>query len=157
MSFLIIIIESTAKIAIDGSTIIMIIISFWGVQFRESCRSAAALSAAKTGKNGIQHQKVLPEILLWRWLWWAEAGNPYWRGRISTVDLLVLTSSDQLLLMLKLYIFTKWHNLMRRSTVLNISFQLGFPGEIELTSLYKLFWISWYSYWNYIFLFYKTT
>jgi hypothetical protein len=28
-------------------------------------------------------------------------GNPYRRGRISTVDLLALTSSDQLLFMLK--------------------------------------------------------
>ncbi len=31
------------------------------------------------------------------------SGNPYWRGRISTIDLLVLTSSDQLLFILKLY------------------------------------------------------
>ncbi len=28
---------------------------------------------------------------------WSEAGKPYWRGRISTVDLLVLISWDQLL------------------------------------------------------------
>jgi hypothetical protein len=28
----------------------------------------------------------------------AEAGNPYWRGRLSTVDLLVLTSLAKLLL-----------------------------------------------------------
>ncbi len=36
-------------------------------------------------------------------------GKPYWRERISTVDLLVLTSLDQLLFKLKLYIsiFTK--------------------------------------------------
>jgi hypothetical protein len=31
-----------------------------------------------------------------------ESGNPYWRGRISTVDLLVPSSSDQLLFILKL-------------------------------------------------------
>ncbi len=30
-------------------------------------------------------------------------GNPYLKGRISTVDLLILTSSYQLLLILKLY------------------------------------------------------
>jgi len=28
----------------------------------------------------------------------AKPGNPYWRGWISTIDLLVVTSSDQLLL-----------------------------------------------------------
>jgi hypothetical protein len=33
---------------------------------------------------------------------WHEPGNPYWRGRISMVDLLVLTSSDQLPLLLKI-------------------------------------------------------
>jgi len=32
-----------------------------------------------------------------------DAGKPYQRGRISTVDLLVLTSLDQLLFALKLY------------------------------------------------------
>ncbi len=41
-------------------------------------------------------------------------------GRISTVDLLVLTSSDQLLFVLKLYFFTKQPILMRRSTVLSL-------------------------------------
>ncbi len=32
-------------------------------------------------------------------------GNPYWRGRISTTDLIVLTSSDQLLLKLICFVF----------------------------------------------------
>jgi len=31
-------------------------------------------------------------------------GNPYWRGRISTIDFLVLTSLDQLLLILNWFI-----------------------------------------------------
>ncbi len=31
----------------------------------------------------------------------AKAGNPYWSGRLSTVDLLVLTNLDQLLLILQ--------------------------------------------------------
>ncbi len=32
---------------------------------------------------------------------WQRPGNPYWRGRLSTVDLLVLTSLDQLVKILK--------------------------------------------------------
>jgi hypothetical protein len=50
-------------------------------------------------------------------------GNPYGveRLRISTVDLLVLTYSDQLLFILKmlLAIVTKQASLIRRSTVLS--------------------------------------
>jgi hypothetical protein len=58
------------------------------------------------------------------------AGNPYWRGGLSTVDLLVLTSLDQLLFLLKILftLFTKQATLMRRSTVPSLPFQLGFPG-----------------------------
>jgi hypothetical protein len=57
------------------------------------------------------------------------AGKPYWRGRISTVDLFVLNSLDQLLFTLKLYlsIFTKQPIIMRRSTVLSLPLQLVFP------------------------------
>jgi hypothetical protein len=59
----------------------------------------------------------------------AESGNPYWRGRLNTVDLLVLTSLDQLLLKLKILftLLTKWAILTRRSTVLSIPLQLVFP------------------------------
>jgi hypothetical protein len=32
-------------------------------------------------------------------------GNPYWRVWISTIDLLVLTSSDQIILIQKMYVF----------------------------------------------------
>ncbi len=32
-------------------------------------------------------------------------GNSYWSGRISTIDLLVLTSSDQLFFILKVSLF----------------------------------------------------
>jgi len=42
------------------------------------------------------------------------SGNPYWRGRIRTVDLLVQTR----LVVLDNAYFTKWTTLMRRSTVL---------------------------------------
>jgi hypothetical protein len=59
-----------------------------------------------------------------------EAGNPSWRGRNSTCNLLALISSDQLLFTLKLYFFffAKQPILMRRSTVLILPFHQGFPG-----------------------------
>jgi hypothetical protein len=57
------------------------------------------------------------------------AGNPYWKGRLSTVDLLVLTSLDQLLLILPILFsfFTNKATLMRRSTVLSLPLRLVFP------------------------------
>ncbi len=56
------------------------------------------------------------------------AGKPYWRGRLSTVDLLVLNSLYQLSLYWKYYLpfFTKQATLMRRSTVLSLPLQLVF-------------------------------
>jgi hypothetical protein len=52
------------------------------------------------------------------------------RGRLSTVDLLVLTSLDQLIFKLKiLFAFvTKQATLMRRSTVLSLPLQIVFPA-----------------------------
>ncbi len=51
------------------------------------------------------------------------------KGRINTVDLLVLTSLDQLLFLLKLYFsIFKQPILMRRSTVLSLPLQEEFPG-----------------------------
>jgi hypothetical protein len=63
--------------------------------------------------------------------------NPNRRGRVSTVDLLVLTSSDQLLLILKMYFsfFTKQPILIRRSTVLNLPDQIGVPAPSNLLTL----------------------
>ncbi len=54
-----------------------------------------------------------------------QPGKPYWRRRISTVDLLVLTSLDQLLFILKILFtfFTKQPTLMGRSTVLSLPLQ----------------------------------
>ncbi len=53
------------------------------------------------------------------------------KGWISTVDLLELTSLDQLLFILKILLtfFTKQPTLMRRSTVLSLPIQLEFPGD----------------------------
>ncbi len=51
------------------------------------------------------------------------------KGRLSTVDLLVLTSLDQLLLILKIiFILISKAALFRRSTVLSLPPQLAFPG-----------------------------
>ncbi len=65
--------------------------------------------------------------------------NPNRRERLSTVDLLVLTSSDQLIFTLKIsFAFvTKQATLRRRSSVLSRPLQLAFPGSaiIELNNL----------------------
>ena len=60
-----------------------------------------------------------------------QPGKSNWRGRLSTVDLLVLTSLDQLLLTLKVLFtfFTKQPTIMRRSTVLKLPPQLVFPAS----------------------------
>jgi hypothetical protein len=54
----------------------------------------------------------------------------YRRGKFSTVDLLVLTSSGQLLFILKILLtfLTKQATLKWGSTVLSLSLQLVFPG-----------------------------
>ncbi len=53
---------------------------------------------------------------------------PYSTGRINTVDLLVLTSSDQLFFILKLYFYFCINNLSQlgRPIVLSLPLQLGF-------------------------------
>jgi hypothetical protein len=51
------------------------------------------------------------------------SGKSYKRGRSSTFDLRVLTSSDQLIFIVKILFtyFTKQATLMRRSTVLSLN------------------------------------
>ncbi len=60
-------------------------------------------------------------------------GNTNWKERPSTGDLLILTSLDQLVLILQTFFtfLTKWATLMRRSTVLSLPLQLVFPVHIE--------------------------
>jgi hypothetical protein len=57
-------------------------------------------------------------------------GNPHWKGRLSTVDLLLPTSVVQLLLKQQTLFtcFIKQATLMRRSTVLSLPLQFVFPG-----------------------------
>jgi hypothetical protein len=59
------------------------------------------------------------------------AGKSYWRRGLNTTDLLVLTSLDQLLFILKILFMylTKQATLSRRSTVLSLPCQLVFPGS----------------------------
>ena len=59
-----------------------------------------------------------------------ESGKSYSRGRLSTVDLLVLTRLDELSFILRvLFTFSmKQTILMRRSTVLSLPTQLVFPA-----------------------------
>ncbi len=66
------------------------------------------LSIALSGLN--KHTSLL-HLYIKNIVW---TGNPYWRGRLSTVDLLVLTSLDQLLLIQQkiLCFFTKQATLM---------------------------------------------
>ncbi len=56
-----------------------------------------------------------------------KAGNPYWKGRLSTVDILVLTCLGKLILILQT-LFTSLHQNLR-STVLSLPLQLVFPAE----------------------------
>ncbi len=60
-----------------------------------------------------------------------KARNSYWRGRLRTVGLHVLTSLDQLIFTMKILctFWAKQATLMRRSTVPSLPVQLVFPGE----------------------------
>jgi len=76
----------------------------------------------KTYYSRNQHGSIIS------WGFWP--GKSYWSRRLSTVDLLVLTSVDQLYFILKynLPFFTKQATLMRRSTVLILPPHLVFPS-----------------------------
>ncbi len=63
---------------------------------------------------------------------WHKPGNPYPRRMISTVDLLILSSSGQLLLLQRVsigLICMKHAMSTRRSTVLSLSLQQVFPAQ----------------------------
>ncbi len=64
-----------------------------------------------------------------------EPGKSCWSGRLRMVDLLVLTSLDQLLFKLKILstLRTKPVTLIRRSTVLSLPLWFVFPGWTHLT------------------------
>ncbi len=61
--------------------------------------------------------------------WSSWARKSCWKGSLSTVYLLILTSLDQLLLSIEnvIYLFSKYNTLMRRPTVQSRPLQLEFP------------------------------
>jgi hypothetical protein len=63
------------------------------------------------------------------------AGKPYWRGRLSTIDLLLLTKISCFKKSKHYLHFIKRATLMRRSNVLSPPFQLVLPGWRENTVL----------------------
>ncbi len=62
--------------------------------------------------------------------WCVKAGKSYWGGRVSSVDLLELSSLDELIFILKIIFsfVTKHATLMRRSTVHSLLAKLVFSG-----------------------------
>ncbi len=70
-------------------------------------------------------------------------GNSIWKGRLSTVDLLVLTSLYQLIFILKKFItfVAKQVALMRRSMVWSLPLRLEFPGYRQNFTIFCHFWI----------------
>ncbi len=71
---------------------------------------------------------------MWSYL---QPGKSYWRGRLSTIDLLVLSGLDQLLFMLKILFtfFPKLLTLMWRSTVLILPPQSVFLASAHIRHL----------------------
>jgi hypothetical protein len=72
-----------------------------------------------------------------------KTGNPYCRGRLGTIYLLVLTSLNKLLLILKTFTFLQVKaTLMRKLTVLSLPLQLVFPGLCFLINFCLDIWCS---------------
>ena len=94
----------------------------------KSASTRRARCTARTTSTGSPPKRSIPTSIPAR----GPPGNPYRRGRISTVELLALTSLYQLLIKLKrnFSFLTKQPFLMRRSTVLSLSLHLFFPGQI---------------------------
>ncbi len=65
------------------------------------------------------------------------SGNPYWWGRLSTVDLLVLSCLDQLIFSLKIVLtfVTKQASLMRWSAVPSLPLRWAFLGCVLILCL----------------------
>jgi len=84
----------------------------------------------KLGPQKRRHSHIFLDLNFAEWpdmKWgWSKQGTLTEGGRLSTVDLLVQLSLEQLIFKLKI-LFT-FGTLMRRSTVLSLPRQLGFPG-----------------------------
>ncbi len=71
-------------------------------------------SADSRGTKKISQLSIPPKTQI------SKPGKPFWGERISTVDLLVLTSLDQLIFKLKILFLFLQNKQMRRSTVLSL-------------------------------------
>jgi hypothetical protein len=69
-----------------------------------------------------------------------KSGNPYWRGWLSTVELVVLTCLDRVFLYCRFYLsfFTKQTSLIWWSMVLSLPLQSVFPGEINKNNWHRV-------------------
>jgi hypothetical protein len=77
--------------------------------------------------------------------WFISPRNHYWMGKLNTVDLLVLTCLYHLIFIMKicLPLLKTSHLLMRRSTVLSLSFQLVFPDLSDTSADFLACWRGW--------------
>jgi hypothetical protein len=82
------------------------------------------IGRGKTKRNTLKREEKEMKV---------NAGNSFCRGKLSTFDLLVLTSLDQLLFLLGILLifFTKKDSLMRRSSVLSLPPHLVVPVKCE--------------------------
>ncbi len=69
---------------------------------------------------------------------YVSSGKPYWRGRLSTVDLLVLSAVFDIVNII--YFLTKRVTLMRRSTVLSFPLSVSVPWLLMF--VYFLVWVA---------------
>jgi len=98
----------------------------------------------------VLEQNLIRFIIISQWQsthWIVLAWKSYWRGRLNTIDLLVLINLDQLLLELKLLFtfFTKQPTLLRRSIILSLPPQLVFHAQ-GLSAMSK-FGVKMFAWW----------
>jgi len=99
----------------------------WSKTGEPKVENSAQTASTFSPVGYLAHRLILTNIFFKTRPW---PGKSHWRGKLSTVDLLVLISLEQLLLLWKYYllIFTKQATLMRRSTVLSLPPLLVFPA-----------------------------
>jgi hypothetical protein len=100
--------------------------------FKKSFKSmSCSRRISYTGKPQVVSRYILSNP--WHQPLKSEAGNPYRKGRLSTVGLFELTSSALFIMIILFTFLQKQAVLMRRSTVLSLPLQLVFPGWDDAT------------------------